>query len=623
MFYSTHVLTKKGPLAKIWLAAHFDKNKLTKLQILQTSIPDTCESIANPAVPMALRMSGPLLLGVSRIYASKVRFLETDCNEALAKLKTAVVARAGQVDLPADGAIAHVAAITLPDNLEDVDVHNLTIQFVPAGEAHTSSRDAITLKEKSTGMVDLQLGEGDFFDIGDERSAGWLFNDVLDPVVEEPERGRKAAPKEARASEADRVETPEIGRSAPVQNKDDIPAPEFVADFEPFGDDMDIGAMLDNAAAGKAAAAPERASELAPMALEPMGMPTPLADDAPRESNRASTKLSALSPVQIEPFPTPLVPVSMKRGGKRRKVGPIISEETELSSEHIRQAISDTTDIVFTKDDMRSRLGLARADAEAAAAPAVEPLSLEALIASDRPLLAGLEADFLSGLRKRAKEEAAGGPKKRSKAKRETKEGAADAQAPAPADEPDEPRRSSDAVVAAGEDQHWDAPDAPFFDGGFDGAGPAGELGAPADEEKAPSPAPREADAEAGPAERKKKGKERAGRTVEAGGDLEEDLEAPGQQEAAHAFSARTVKMMNLIKKALADEEDDEAHLSLADMTRGKKKKTAAGAFFELLVLSTRGYIRVEQEEPYGDILVRRTEKLFNAPSSQLVASQG
>ena len=38
MFFSEFVLAKKGPLGKIWLAAHWEK-KLTKTQIFQTDIP--------------------------------------------------------------------------------------------------------------------------------------------------------------------------------------------------------------------------------------------------------------------------------------------------------------------------------------------------------------------------------------------------------------------------------------------------------------------------------------------------------------------------------------------------------------------------------------------------------
>ena len=36
---------------------------------------------------MALRMSSHLLLGVARIYYRKVKYLLTDCNDALVKIK--------------------------------------------------------------------------------------------------------------------------------------------------------------------------------------------------------------------------------------------------------------------------------------------------------------------------------------------------------------------------------------------------------------------------------------------------------------------------------------------------------------------------------------------------------
>jgi cohesin complex subunit SCC1 len=55
------------------LAAHWDK-KLSKVQIFQTDIHKSVESISNPAVPLALRVSGHLLLGIVRIYSRKVSF---------------------------------------------------------------------------------------------------------------------------------------------------------------------------------------------------------------------------------------------------------------------------------------------------------------------------------------------------------------------------------------------------------------------------------------------------------------------------------------------------------------------------------------------------------------------
>jgi len=49
MFYAQFVLSKKGPLAKIWLAAHWEK-KLSKTQIYETNVQDAVAEIIQPKV---------------------------------------------------------------------------------------------------------------------------------------------------------------------------------------------------------------------------------------------------------------------------------------------------------------------------------------------------------------------------------------------------------------------------------------------------------------------------------------------------------------------------------------------------------------------------------------------
>lgn len=41
--------------------------------------------------PIALRISGQLLLGIVRIHSRKTRYLLEDCNGALAKIKTVII----------------------------------------------------------------------------------------------------------------------------------------------------------------------------------------------------------------------------------------------------------------------------------------------------------------------------------------------------------------------------------------------------------------------------------------------------------------------------------------------------------------------------------------------------
>ena len=92
MFYSQIILAKKGPLGMIWLASHW-LEKLKKNQIFATDIETSVQSIVTPVVPLALRVSGHLLLGVVRIYDRKVKYLFVDCNDAVSKIKLAFFRR--------------------------------------------------------------------------------------------------------------------------------------------------------------------------------------------------------------------------------------------------------------------------------------------------------------------------------------------------------------------------------------------------------------------------------------------------------------------------------------------------------------------------------------------------
>ena len=95
MFYSQVILAKKGPLAKVWLAAHWGDKKLARPQIFATDISQSCTDITNPSVPLALRLSGHLLLGVVRIYSRKVKYVLNDCTEAMLKLQMAFTKQGG------------------------------------------------------------------------------------------------------------------------------------------------------------------------------------------------------------------------------------------------------------------------------------------------------------------------------------------------------------------------------------------------------------------------------------------------------------------------------------------------------------------------------------------------
>ena len=43
------MLAKKGPLGKIWLAAHMGEKKVPKVQVVATNIPESIQHIENPS----------------------------------------------------------------------------------------------------------------------------------------------------------------------------------------------------------------------------------------------------------------------------------------------------------------------------------------------------------------------------------------------------------------------------------------------------------------------------------------------------------------------------------------------------------------------------------------------
>nr|CAD7448015.1 unnamed protein product [Timema bartmani] len=185
MFYAHFVLAKKGPLARIWLAAHWDK-KLTKAHVFETNIEKSVDGILQPKVKMALRTSGHLLLGVVRIYSRKAKYLLADCNEAFVKIKMAF--RPGMVDLPEEHREAAVNAITLPEVFHDFDaIPELNDVDIEAQFSLNQSRaEEITMRE-DYGSIALVTNDEGFGDIGFDTEPPELIRNVstLEPSLDQ------------------------------------------------------------------------------------------------------------------------------------------------------------------------------------------------------------------------------------------------------------------------------------------------------------------------------------------------------------------------------------------------------------------------------------------------------
>ncbi|XP_061345461.1 sister chromatid cohesion 1 protein 3 [Gastrolobium bilobum] len=155
MFYSQTFLARKGPLSTVWIAAHL-QHRLKKSHYTSTDILSTVDRIMDPEVPIALRMSGHLLLGVVRIYSKKVDYLYHDCNAAVSALCKAFGSM--PLNVPEDPRKAPVQSITFTGTLNfdelnlDYEIHHNGVE-----DTHVRNEDEITLADRTHDGMDHYL----------------------------------------------------------------------------------------------------------------------------------------------------------------------------------------------------------------------------------------------------------------------------------------------------------------------------------------------------------------------------------------------------------------------------------------------------------------------------------
>lgn len=380
MFYAHFVLSKKGPLARIWLAAHWDK-KLTKAHVFETNIDSSVEAIMKPKVKLALRTSGHLLLGVVRIYSRKAKYLLADCNEAFVKIKMAF--RPGVVDLPEENREAAVAAITLQENFHDFDalddLNDIDVQ-AQFSTVNQSRPEEITMKEDLTTIA--FVGDDGFGDVGfDERE---LLRDAqfeaslyksphpdisLQQIQDKSDTMLAEQPQEQQPMEVD-LPPPMDGfgggfmDTGDNDDDDDNDADSFGGgvgqDF--FGDELlgagnlfeDTPAVPDVSMPAPPDTAQAKTSEAAetthgaPSGAETSTIPpTPATVVAgPEQTTLITNEQEAFA---LEPLDTTHMPGTDRvRGKRKRKL--IVDEQQGIPSESMKLQLSDTSDIVTTLD---------------------------------------------------------------------------------------------------------------------------------------------------------------------------------------------------------------------------------------------------------------------------------
>jgi hypothetical protein len=189
MFYSNFIYAKKGPLAKVWMAAHFtSQRKLKKTDIAGTDVAKSAKSILDPENPLALRLRGQLLLGLVRIYQRQVQYLQEDCSDALTKMK--MIYRPSPVDLAPDNLKAKDADINMPTgvgvaagDLHDADfsMSELFMLAEQTGAGSSSSRADRSLNLSVAREGDITLQDRSSNSFAEDHGAGLV--DDLDSFI--------------------------------------------------------------------------------------------------------------------------------------------------------------------------------------------------------------------------------------------------------------------------------------------------------------------------------------------------------------------------------------------------------------------------------------------------------
>mmetsp|Transcript_22404 Transcript_22404/g.52935 ORF Transcript_22404/g.52935 Transcript_22404/m.52935 type:complete len:588 (-) Transcript_22404:45-1808(-) len=581
MFYSTNILQKKGPLGTIWIAAHHDvAKKLTKLQILNTDIVESAGQIENPEQEMALRLSSHLLVGLSKIYTRKVQFLFTDCNEALSKITLAF--RPSNVDMAPTSTKAQIRAITLDDpaisgmdldlelNLTDADWLGNDV-----GASQVSAAD-ITLPD----IVVHDTEEGDRWEEEDPLFFGGAIESGANPLdvnydvasPEPEERAEEEDPELARDEEGE-VEEPEIRRDSDgsALNQPDIDLemdPDLAGPDLPDFDDIQY-------------VEPEPPKARPSEAVSGSVPPTPL-----KEGESMAEGME---------FDTPVVEVKRPRLANRRKRNHAqLDKSTEIPKEVVRAWIMNPDSV---SDLIRQPQPLPRNRAEVAKNELVRSKVLDAVMVQPLSGFLGPRLHrFMLDMSTPERRPAPASGKKRKAGQEE----------PVDVELEDEDKRMED------EDEEGDKEDK---------EGDKEISAAPEDEPEVPQEEELPMQEEEAPAEVGEASEAPQAGVVEGVfsdyvqddvDELEEgdaDKEIPEQQE-------RTKKVILMLQKSFKHKEKS-APLRFQQMIHPAEgappptKHTAAVAFFELLGLNAKGFVKLEQKSAYGDITIAPRDLLI------------
>lgn len=647
MFYSQIILAKKGPLGKVWLAAHWGDKKLGRPQIFSTDIASSVDSITNPSVPLALRVSGHLLLGLVRIYSRKVKYLMHDCHEAMVKIKMAFsngkTTKEVVVDLDPTKVdnlnVANFGELTEAYLLEDpqpfaipFDLHVLQNQLPeewaiaedqddsqPLNKAETREAMSLTLESPLTAPPEPEPEEQWTAFDPDEEDDRHVFpegNDVNSSKISDIEEVRAAddsmTTEGGRLSlletSRDKVTTPLLGKDpADLTAENDMEFSNINFDDSSRNDEQtDVNFDQGSPAPGDAVAD----SSITGLTVSP--------DQEDGGGGAEKRKRSN----------------NRRRARKRRKVV-IDNDNTQLTAEHIKYSLDDTSNITLQgrihPADWVQGPQQPQESQEQRRKVSLDKLLCRPKIQDDGALAHGLFELWMEstcearGLQKPFLLRGKAGDQQRAEstvAQDALEEEIEMARQGELQGEDDEMRRLS-----------MDDQDFPMED---DNIPPEqlqdnDEMLVPLDDESPLGGKNIDVDIDVN-LEADDEGKASTSQfELEWVNDLGEEFKEvderqdPGSNTVSSSskWHKHTVKVLSLLKSRMERGEDStpvevdgESELSYNNLSEGCSRRTAAGVFFELLQLKTWDFIELDQEESYGDIKITRGTRFDEKPPS-------
>lgn len=579
------------------------------------------ESILDPSTPLALRVSGHLMLGVVRIYARKVKYLMSDVTEVMWKVKMAYKLQGSNaVDMvePAGHAVIddprYFGSIQqdfdFPELAETAFSQNMLSQYNELKAARGRTLNPQYQQQQAMAIQDAESVESS----GRKKSSSKGLNLGTIPEDEVMSEGETSCVSELELMRGERSRSTLQSRARSSISsaglkfiEDEIPA--YIDDQDMFMDNPGYEPSAydhDMFAGGYAAAA-------APPLLESPLLPTDLSAIRSPEQEQAIEEEEGRS--------APSAGETKKKVGLKRRVvvrkRPVVvlDERVELSSKTMKENLSDRGPILRRQPGQPLPRKISPEETisgeQLLSQPSVRGLCPELLELFQMTMTMG-ELPFPSL-----------DPSKRKNAgvedvEQTRLEGRKGEGRPSVLDQPWQAQGEGE--IDRGYEEY-------AYEGGYDGGVPVEEdaMAAPPqlDAQSPPPMSPAQSrrsnntGSRQSTAEKDLSRRQRISSLAPDGPYLLEGLDDDKHGEGVEvgvatveSCSARTAKVIGVLKQKF---QETDAPLSFDELSAGASRRHAAGCFFEILQLNTWGLIQAEQPEPFGEITLTPTSKLWVA----------